>query len=200
MQFPYIRSIVAVSFQEGAPQTDRQAAIDRVNGIVVGGFRTIGEDGDYYVRIPDTTFAGIGRAIDLLATLPQVAVPHPLTLDPSLPGLHAPATTPDALFDSLGVIPAPHAVIIRSIVTILFKPDATQPQRRRAVDMIHGTVVGGYHAEPIEEYYVRIKGTTLDDILKACSILSTAPGVDIAFPLRRDSTSHASGPPKPMTR
>lgn len=108
----------------------------------------------------------------------------------------APAKTPEALFDSLGVLPATHAVIIRSIVTVLFKPDATQAQKQRAVDMIQGTVVGGYRAEPIEEYYIRIKGTTLDDILKAASILSRAPGVDTAFPLRRDSTSQAARPPQ----
>jgi len=87
------------------------------------------------------------------------------------------------------VVPATHALIVRGIVTVLFKPEATQAERQRAVDMIHGKVVGGYHAEPIEEYYVRIKGTTLEDILQACSIISRAPGVDSAFPLRRDSTS-----------
>ena len=108
----------------------------------------------------------------------------------------APATTPDALFDSLGMIPATHGVIVRRIVTILFKPEATQARKQKAVDMIQGIVVGGYHAEPIEEYYVRITGTTLDDILKACAVLSTAPGVDAAFPLRRDSTSQAAKPPR----
>lgn len=106
----------------------------------------------------------------------------------------APANTPDALFDSLGVLPATHGVIVRSIVTVLFKPDATQAQKQRAVDLVHGIVVGGYRAEPIEEYYVRIGGTTLDDILKACAVLTNAPGVDTAFPLRRDSTSHAARP------
>jgi len=88
MQSPFIRSIVAVSFHEGTPQADRQAAVDRVDGVVVGGIRTAPDDGDYYVRIPDTTFAGILRAIDVLKALPQVAVPHPLTAGTSLPGLN----------------------------------------------------------------------------------------------------------------
>jgi hypothetical protein len=90
MRFPFIRSIIAISFQLHAPVADRQAAVDRVEGIVVGGMRPcdsralcgeLVEDGDYYVQIPDTTFAGILRALAIEEALPQVAVAHPLTPD-----------------------------------------------------------------------------------------------------------------------
>jgi hypothetical protein len=81
VRFPWIRSIVAVGFRAGTSQSDRQSAVDQVNGIVVGGIRFRGEDGDYFLRIPDATFAGIQKAIAIERALPQVAIAHPLTRD-----------------------------------------------------------------------------------------------------------------------
>jgi hypothetical protein len=81
VRFPWIRSIVAVGFRAGTSQSDRQSAVDRVNGIVVGGIRFRREDGDYFLRIPDSTFSGIQKAIAIEQALPQVAIAHPLTRD-----------------------------------------------------------------------------------------------------------------------
>jgi hypothetical protein len=83
----WVRSIIAISFQENTPLSARQEAIDRVKGVVVGGLRTGSDDGEYWVRIPDTTFAGIERALAIVQKLPQVAVAHPMTLQKGPPGV-----------------------------------------------------------------------------------------------------------------
>lgn len=78
--FPMVRSIVKVTFTDGAPQPARQSAIAAVQGTVVGGF-LIDDDGNYYVRIPDTTYTGLQSAITRLDSLSQVAFAFPMFVD-----------------------------------------------------------------------------------------------------------------------
>jgi len=68
------RNVVQVMFVPGAPQADRQAAVDLVGGAVIGGRRYLDEGGGLYlVQVPgDSTGERVLRAIRLLATLPQV--------------------------------------------------------------------------------------------------------------------------------
>ncbi|HET7584782.1 MAG TPA: hypothetical protein VFK13_07740 [Gemmatimonadaceae bacterium] len=69
----FVRDIVALHFLITASQSDRQSAVEAVNGIVVGGANFGNGDGLYLVSLPadptnETLFDAIGR----LRALPQV--------------------------------------------------------------------------------------------------------------------------------
>jgi hypothetical protein len=69
---PFIRDLVLILFKPDATQDDRQAAVNRTNGVVVGGVR-MGDDGFYVVRVPDNGTTGpVEQAISRLKMLPQV--------------------------------------------------------------------------------------------------------------------------------
>jgi hypothetical protein len=77
MTGPYPRDIIWVWFRDGASQAQRQAAIDSIDGIVVGGYR-YRPGGVYYVRIKQDGTAGpLHIAIKKLMTLPQVMAATP---------------------------------------------------------------------------------------------------------------------------
>ncbi len=80
---PFPRNLVLVEFQPSASPSQRQAAIDLVNGAVIGGIR-LGSDGWYYVQITDDGTTGpLWAAVDQLSALPYVrnamAEPHEIT-------------------------------------------------------------------------------------------------------------------------
>jgi hypothetical protein len=69
---PFLRDVIGVAFMPGATQAERQAAIDTIGGVVIGGM-AYANDGDYYVRIAgDSTGEAVTKAVDLLESLPQV--------------------------------------------------------------------------------------------------------------------------------
>jgi hypothetical protein len=70
---PFVRDVVALLFVRGTPQPDRQAAVDLVNGEVIGGEPFPDGDGYYLVRVPgDGTDGPVFDAIARLEALPQV--------------------------------------------------------------------------------------------------------------------------------
>jgi hypothetical protein len=70
----YLKNILTVFFTQGATQQERQAAVDKVSGTVVGGVR-FGSDGVYYVQVAsDSTGALLAAAKDSLNALPQVGI------------------------------------------------------------------------------------------------------------------------------
>jgi hypothetical protein len=74
---PYRKSIIAVEFELHTPLAARQAAIDSIHGIVVGGQRYVThhtDDGTYYVRIPGATTEALLTAVETLHRQPQVAL------------------------------------------------------------------------------------------------------------------------------
>jgi hypothetical protein len=75
-EFP--RNIVLLGFTEEATLEERQLAVAKVNGTVVGGSRYFGDDGLYVIRIEDDGTAGpLFAAIQQLKLLEQVAVALP---------------------------------------------------------------------------------------------------------------------------
>lgn len=69
---PFMRSIVSVTFVEGTTHEERQAAVEHVNGTVVGGV-PLSEQGIYILRVEDdATGAGVCAAEDALDELPTV--------------------------------------------------------------------------------------------------------------------------------
>lgn len=69
----FTKRIVVVFFRDGTAQAKRQAAIELVGGIVVGGARIFTGDGYYYVRVEDDgTAKQLRRAVAHLSALPQV--------------------------------------------------------------------------------------------------------------------------------
>lgn len=85
---PYPRDIIWLWFRDDAPQSERQAAVDQINGEVVGG-SYVRPGGIYYVRIcQDGTTGPLHEAIATLRTLPQVKLATPdfsLALRPAAP-------------------------------------------------------------------------------------------------------------------
>lgn len=86
MTGPYPMDIVWVIFGAHTVAEERQAALDSVQGVVVGG-QPINDGGIYYVQIDDDGTAGpLFTAIDKLRSLPQVDLATPdltLTLTPT---------------------------------------------------------------------------------------------------------------------
>ena len=69
---PFLRNVIGVAFMPGATQAERQAAIDLIGGVVIGGM-AYADDGEYYVRIAgDYTGEAVVKATELLGSLPQV--------------------------------------------------------------------------------------------------------------------------------
>jgi len=72
---PFTRGVVNVRFQLSASRRERQAAIAAVHGVVVGGRRFHGGDGDgiYIIRLASTTTnADLFAAMDTFKRMPQV--------------------------------------------------------------------------------------------------------------------------------
>jgi hypothetical protein len=73
-------TVLSVVFAVGASQSERQAAIDLVDGTVIGGLNP-GGDGSYYVRVEgDGTIETIFEVAHTLNALPQVALAGPYTV------------------------------------------------------------------------------------------------------------------------
>jgi len=69
---PFPRDVLWVWFQDAATQPERQAAIDLIRGIVIGG-APVRPGGIYYVRIhADGTTGPLQHAIAMLKALPQI--------------------------------------------------------------------------------------------------------------------------------
>lgn len=73
------RYIVIVMFQESATQAARQAAVDSVGGVVVGGRSSLGgPDGFYYVQVKgDSSGVAVRHAANRLTAMPQVSSARP---------------------------------------------------------------------------------------------------------------------------
>ena len=74
-EYRVVRNVVRVKFKAGTPQADRQAAIDAIDGEVIGGRPAPPNvaEGTYYVRIQgDDTGRAAVDAADYLEALPQV--------------------------------------------------------------------------------------------------------------------------------
>ncbi|MBA4160371.1 MAG: S8 family serine peptidase, partial [Gemmatimonadetes bacterium] len=72
---PVLKDIIVLRFRPGTPQEQRQAAVDLVQGEVIGGRRPTDLEGQYYIRTPDDgTGERLCQAIDQLRALPQVLV------------------------------------------------------------------------------------------------------------------------------
>jgi hypothetical protein len=80
------RGVVVVLFWPNTPQSERQTAVDMIQGSVIGGLVIDDGDGFYYVRIPDDgTAASVASALNALGIMPQVemagpADPNPLSI------------------------------------------------------------------------------------------------------------------------
>jgi len=107
----------------------------------------------------------------------------------------SPTSTPQALFDSLGVVQSAtgHGMPwVRSIVSITFKTNASQADRQAVVDGINGSVVGGFRVTTDGSYYVRIPGSTDDAIPPALAMVQASPSVDFAGPFLKDTLAYTA--------
>ncbi|HEV8356193.1 MAG TPA: S8 family serine peptidase, partial [Gemmatimonadales bacterium] len=69
----FLRRMLTVLFKVTATQAERQAAVDRINGVVVGGRALPPEDGPYWVKVPwDPTAEQLDSLATVLKGLPQV--------------------------------------------------------------------------------------------------------------------------------
>jgi hypothetical protein len=72
--YGYFADVIVVSFKASATPADRQAAIDSINGAVVGGQSMPPGEGFYYVRLGAARrLEPLANAVTKLWSLPQVA-------------------------------------------------------------------------------------------------------------------------------
>ncbi|MES2178084.1 MAG: S8 family serine peptidase [Gemmatimonadota bacterium] len=70
--------VAVVIFKPNTTQVQKQAAIDRMGGVVIGGRRVTGHDGVYLIRVPsDGTTGNLFNMLDTLKTLPVISVAIP---------------------------------------------------------------------------------------------------------------------------
>lgn len=67
-----LKRVVSVVFKASAPQADRQAAVAKVDGCVIGGVR-VDNDGFYYIYVPTaTTYRQLEALVTTLERMPAV--------------------------------------------------------------------------------------------------------------------------------
>ena len=184
----YRKDVVIVEFEIGTGLSQRQAAIDLVNGVVIGGkLYAEGGDGRYFVRISGGTTAALLNAVGILQRQPGVGkatwwsltAPDEFALrcaNRSRIPLNPPDSIPTALFATLGTVSGPpllDSAYRKDIVIVSFHPTATQAQRQAAIDSICGWIVGGRRNRegPGGHYFVRITGGTTAALLSALKVL-----------------------------
>jgi predicted secreted Zn-dependent protease len=185
------KDIVTIDFRHGTPLAVRQAIIDSIGGVVVGGSRyEVVSEGTYYVRIHGGTMSALLAALQILHRQPAVVMAgwweltHPDENAYRKPILR-PDSVPHALFDSLGVVDGPpltHGPYRRDIVLVEFRYGTSQTARQAAIDSVGRRVVGGVMNSDGQDgaYYVRIHGGTTAALLNAVETLLRQPQVDIA--------------------
>lgn len=94
----------------------------------------------------------------------------------------APNFPPPALGDDL-VLDANGDRVSTTVLSVEFTVDATQSERQAAVDLVHGTVIGGLNPGGGGRYYVRIDGDgTIETIWQSAHTLNTLHQVALAGP------------------
>ena len=103
---------------------------------------------------------------------------------PEVVPAEAPDTVPSwAVADSSYAGPSQYisARFIRNLVVLQFHKEATQPERQRAVDLVSGTVIGGYRSGGIYLIQVADPGDG-SVIVRAAEHLNALPSVLAASP------------------
>ena len=98
-----------------------------------------------------------------------------------------PDSEPSDLRDSTKWVSGePHyaGLILRDIVVLIFRPGTAQADRQSAIDLVNGTVVGGYPVPNTESaYLVRVPSdSALEPLFQAISKLRGLPQVSVAMP------------------
>ena len=74
----WLKRVIMVAFDSNATQAERQAALDSVGGIVVGGVRLDASYGFYYIYVPSASTAqALLAAMDILDRQPKVTIAAP---------------------------------------------------------------------------------------------------------------------------
>jgi hypothetical protein len=189
---PVIRDVVLVLFHPNATQAERQAAIDRVSGKVVGGGRLNGVEGYYLVLLPrDTTHTLLFEALPVLKAMPGVLVAMPdyaFRLDNT--PLHSswPLLTdqlPDLDTSRVFTFPGDSLRIFRTDISISFKPNVTDSAKaaffqRRSMTVIGITLAG--------RFFVRVPdpGPNSDAFRRMLEAVRREPEVELAALIPRD--------------
>lgn len=203
---PFRKDIISVEFELDTPLAARQAAIDSIGGVAVGGRRYPEiADGAYYVRIQGGTTEALLSAVQTLNRQPQVAVATWWELTPTsdqsgrplgnpnvLTGPDkVPALPPDSLPIELRTLsdtvsggtehPGP---VLRDIIVVLFRPGTAQAERQAAIDSVHGVVVGGRRdSDGDGVYLVRVPTDgTIDTLSRITKRLNALRQVLVAMP------------------
>jgi hypothetical protein len=139
----YMRNLLAARFAAAAPQVQRQAAIDRVCGLVVGGDHSDGgEDGYYLVRIHGAeSVSALDAAADALRHMPGVMSAQTLALrqaDAAAPAPVAAGTAACADGNSGGWL---RVAALKEMIA------STDPQE---VQLVNGLGLGGVDTSAVQ--------------------------------------------------
>jgi hypothetical protein len=212
-----LKRVLAVDFVAGAALVQKQAAIDSVQGTVIGGapWLTAPDEGTYYIGVSNaTTLAQLMAAVAILERQSGVSAAVPLLR--AIPAGGSPMKVPAVSFRASPVVKAtqrgrvPAAapdstpawflddsnwtsdLTLKRIAEVKFQAGASTSQRQAAIDSVGGMVVGGYHLPNAPEgtYYVLIPTATSESaLLAALQKLERQPGVkDASFHARLKPT------------
>jgi hypothetical protein len=185
------RHTLLLAFRDGTSLRSKEAAIDSVRGIVVGGDARLGL---YVVRVPsDSTPAPLFAAQSKLRNLPQVAMvilndiggasSNSMRPDDA-GGWPVPTTVPSWLYDDSSHLSgnwADPGTTSRFTLILAFKNGTSRQQMQAALDSVNGKIVGGY--APLSHYIVQVPSDTTGALLAAASAkLRTLPQVKRAEP------------------
>ncbi len=193
-QYESLERVAEVRFRREASRSQRQAAIDSVGGLVVGGLRRPSAvEGIYYVLIPGavgedalltalevlTRQAGVDRAGLHLRTRPGGRFESRANwtrIADTVPA-RAPEFTPDWFTDGRNCSPEK---VLKRVAKVTFQPGTSKIKRQAAIDSVGGVVIGGYTLRSAAEgrYYVLIPGATyMEQLLPFLQKLERQPGV-----------------------
>jgi hypothetical protein len=168
---PFPRNIVVVLFQEPTSRSEKQHAIDAIQGIVVGG-APIGKGGFYYVRITDDgTSRPLFRAIQTLKSFPQVESASPelpdisplgqdsaalARGDTSRPPVPSQTAFPGDSTFTVGSPDYPRSQLLyyRNVISIAFDDTTSGTTVRRILQQYQATIIGGVSGPAADPEYI----------------------------------------------
>jgi hypothetical protein len=74
-------------------------------------------------------------------------------------------------------------LVSTTVLSVTFAVGATQTERQAAIDLVHGTVIGGLNSGGDGWYYVRVEGDgTIETIFEIAHTVDALPQVYLAAP------------------
>lgn len=188
----YTKQLIEVLFQSSATQPERQAALQSVDGTVIGGLPMTSGDGYYLVQVPDDgSGAQLDSAVVHMTMLPAVRhVGRQWRGGGPLPANPDHLMVPD---DSLETIRGPLDTVVtyyRTMAQVQFKPGSTGGGVATLLQKYQAQIVGGVAFSGVYVLRYADPGNSWSSVMARVDSLAAEPIVLRAMPMTR-----SEGPP-----